>query len=58
MIISSKKLPKLVINIGIKFSPKATKGLTKKLNIAIPVVGRPMPITPFIVPAIKYVKSH
>jgi hypothetical protein len=39
--------------MGIKFKPKAIRGDIKKVIIVIEVVGRPIPITPFTIPAIK-----
>ena len=42
--------------IGIRLSPNAINGETKKVIIVIAVVGRPMPITPLTTPAIKKAK--
>ena len=39
--------------IGIKFRPKAIKGEIKKVIIVIAVVGSPIPMTPFTIPAIR-----
>ena len=43
--------------IGTKFNPKASNGETKNVMMVIAVVGRPIPIIPFTMPAIKKVKA-
>jgi hypothetical protein len=42
--------------IGIRLSPNAINGETKKVIIVIAVVGRPIPITPLTMPATKKAK--
>tara|TARA_B110000858_G_scaffold196143_1_gene254212 strand:+ start:148 stop:381 length:234 start_codon:yes stop_codon:yes gene_type:complete len=42
--------------IGIRFNPNATKGDMKNVMIVIAVVGKPIPIIPLTIPAMKYAK--
>ena len=39
--------------IGIRFNPNATKGDMKNVMIVIAVVGKPIPIIPLTIPAMK-----
>ena len=54
--INMKNCQILVTVIGIRLSPKAINGEMKNVIIVIAVVGRPIPITPFTMPAKKKAK--